>query len=103
MSAGDQVKIDPSSVKPVVHKADLQVATAWTRREVIFNGESLAEVTAQINRYLAVPIRIEDDALNRMRVRAVFNAYDSDSFIAFLRQYGVEVRVAPDAIHVSRN
>lgn len=100
LSAGQRIKVHGSKPVSSPEAVDARVATAWMRREVIFNGESLADVADEINRYIAIPVYIEDENLKKMRVRAVFNAYDSESFLAFLRQYGVTMDVRPNAIHV---
>lgn len=102
LTAGQQLKVGSAAMAPSPYPADGSAVTAWTRREVIFNGESLVEVADEINRYAAVPVYIEDPDLARMRVRAVFNPYDSDSFLAFIKQYGVDVETGPAGIHVRR-
>lgn len=100
VTAGEQLQVGGTASAPRIRPADVRAATAWMRREVIFNGESLAAVAEEINRYVAVPVRIDDEHLKQMRVRAVFNAYDSESFLAFLKQYDVEVDARPNGIHV---
>lgn len=100
LAAGEQIQLGTTQSPPAVRVADVRAAIAWMRREVIFNGESLAQVAQEINRYVAVPVLIEDEQLRKMRVRAVFNAYDSESFLAFLKQYDVAVDVSADAIRV---
>lgn len=100
LSAGQRIKVRGSPAASTPEAVDARVATAWMRREVIFNGESLAEVADEINRYITQPVYIEDENLRKMRVRAVFNVYDADSFLAFLKQYGVAVDVRANAIHV---
>jgi transmembrane sensor len=102
LTAGEQVQLGAEAAVPVAHPADIRAATAWMRRELIFKGEPLAQVVAELNRYVAVPVRIEDQSLSSMRIRGVFNAYDSTSFLAFLQQYDVEVQVGQDAIYVRR-
>ena len=88
---------------PSVVAADLTSATAWTRREIIFKGRPLGEVADEFNRYLSVPVHIDDAALRNTRVSGIFSAYDEEAFIAFLREFdGVSVRVDESAIHVKR-
>ena len=96
VSEGSRVPA-PLEIKP----ADLRIATSWMRRELIFQGEPLAAVGDEVNRYSKTPIEVRDGALLRMRVRAIFNAYDTESFLAFLEQYDVEVRREGDRIVVS--
>jgi transmembrane sensor len=102
LAAGDRVEVSGEGVTPVAHSTDVRAATAWMRREVIFKGEPLSTVVEELNRYIAVPLLIDDEDLKQMRVRGVFNAYDSESFLAFLKQYDVDIRVSPEAIRVRR-
>ena len=102
LSAGEQVRVASDGTPRVAHHADVRAATSWMRRELIFKGEPLSQVVEELNRYIAVPVRIEDEELRAMRVRAVFSAYDSASFLAFLQQYDVDVEVTRTAIHVRR-
>jgi len=81
---------------------DVRAATAWIRREVVFEGRPLREVTAEFNRYTPKPIDIEDPELSDLQVSGAFNAYDTDSFLAFLRQFDVQVREDNSAIHIER-
>jgi transmembrane sensor len=102
LSAGQQVRLGHQGRRLSARPTDTRVATAWMRREVIFNGEPLEQVAEELNRYIPVPVNIEDENLKKMRVRAVFNVYDSDSFLAFLKQYGVELDSSPTSIRVYR-
>jgi transmembrane sensor len=100
LNAGEQIRLSRQQVLQKPETVDVRIATAWMRRELIIEGRPLGEVASELNRYLAVPIRIEDPSLSRLDVSGVFNAYDADSFIAFLEQYPVEVERGSDAIHV---
>jgi transmembrane sensor len=96
-SGRDSLRARPLQVRP----ADLRVATSWTRRELIFQGELLATVVDEVNRYNKTPIEVRDEALRQMHVRAIFNAYDTESFLEFLKQYDVKVERDADRIVVS--
>jgi transmembrane sensor len=99
--AGEQLQLGAAR-RLAAKRVDVRAATAWVRREVMFEGRSLRDVTDEFNRYIPKPIEIEDPALNDLEVNGVFNAYDSDSFLVFLRQYDVQVTEDSDAIHVGR-
>ena len=101
LSAGEQVQIGPTLIAPHVTKADLRHVTAWMHRDIRFDNRPLKEVIEQINRYTPVPVRIEDDALQRLRVNGVLDAYDSASLLLFLQQYG-QIEHTGQAIIVRR-
>ena len=101
LSVGQQARA--GSAEPSVAKVDLTAATAWVRREIVFNGQPLAEIAEEFNRYLSVPVHIEDPTLRATRVSGMFSAYDEAAFLAFLREFdGVRVEVGKKEIRVSR-
>ena len=83
---------------------DAQSATAWLRREIVFDHEPLERVAAEYNRYSPKPIEIATPALRNLQISGVFATDDTDAFIAFLRSLkGVRVEVTPTRIRVSRD
>jgi len=102
LSAGQQAQLGSVARGLTSQPVDLCVATAWVRREVMFEGRPLHSVAQEFNRYIPKPIEIESAALNNLEVSGVFNAYDSDSFIAYLRQYNVEIVEDASTIHIRR-
>jgi transmembrane sensor len=91
VSAGEQVQLVPAMI-PRVEPVDVHLATAWVHREIAFDRRPLAEIAEEINRYAPVPIGIEDESLRELRVSGVLDAYDTESMLLFLSQYGkVEV------------
>jgi transmembrane sensor len=103
VGAGEQVRVDNGSWPPTYTPVDTQRATAWLRRQIVFENEPLEQVAAEFNRYTATPIEIDSPALRTLAVSGVFAADDTESFIAFLRSLdGVRVEVTPTRIRVSR-
>lgn len=102
LGAGQRVEFGARQIVREAQPADVRAATAWVRREIVFDGKPLREVTEEFNRYLPVPIEIDDRSLRELKVSGIFNAYDSESFIVFLHQYDVDVREQDDAIYVRR-
>jgi len=100
VSAGERVQLEAAGT-PRVEPADVNIATAWIHREIAFDRRPLAEIAAEINRYSPVPIDIEDPSLRELRVSGVLDAFDSDSLLLFLGQYG-EVEVGKRAILIHR-
>ncbi len=77
---------------------------AWIRRDIVFDQQPLATLAEEFSRYTVLPIQIDDPTLAAMRVSGVFNAYDSESFLQFLRgMAGVQVTVGEQRVHVSRH
>ena len=100
LTAGQQVRLAPDVArKPTI--VNTQLTTAWVRREVAFVGQPLGEVANEFNRYISTPIVIEDPALREYRISGVFQTYDLDSFIAYLRQFdSIEVERTAKVIRV---
>lgn len=108
--AGQQMSVPshPAAKRTVTPGAqpvsvDVVKATAWIQQQIVFDQERLAEVAAEFNRYSRVPIQIDGEALADLRITGIFNAYDTESFVGFLRRLNaVEVRVSAEAIRVSK-
>ena len=79
----------------------MQHALAWLQREIAFEQRPLGEVADEFNRYGSIPIEIDDAALRALPISGVFDAYDVDSFVAFLKTLdGVRVERTPARIRV---
>jgi transmembrane sensor len=99
--AGYQVRVDAGAVLAQPISVDVQQAVAWQQRKIAFEQRPLGEVADEFNRYGSIPIEIEDAALRALPITGVFDAYDIDSFVAFLQTLdGVRVERAPARIRV---
>lgn len=95
-TAGDQVNLTP-------HMADLDSATAWTRRRLIFDSTSLEEVAEEFNRNSDRPLIIEGKGLEDFHISGAFSSADPQSLLRFLRaQPGIQVTERDGGIVVSR-
>jgi transmembrane sensor len=104
LAAGQQLEVVDGKPTSAPIAVDTQRATAWLRREVVFDREPLARVAAEFNRYNATPIEIDSPALRSLAISGVFAADDIASFVTFLRSLeGVRVEVTATAIRVSTN
>jgi len=63
---------------------DARAAIAWLGRQIAFDEEPLGAVAAEFNRYGRIAFDIDDDTLRALPISGVFDAYDTDSFAAFL-------------------
>lgn len=102
VSAGEQVVASPSQVtKPT--RADVAAATAWTRRELVFDATPLTDVVAEFNRYNAKPLVLSDPSLKDFHVTGVFSSTNPSSLLSFLKaQKGIKVRETAEAIRISK-
>jgi transmembrane sensor len=82
VTAGHQVEVggQVGSPRPV----DAGAAGAWLRKQIAFSNEPLGAVADEFNRYGRIAIEIDDKTLRSLPITGVFDAYDTDSFVAFL-------------------
>jgi transmembrane sensor len=103
LGAGQQIGVDAGRlwVKPV--SVDTKAAVAWLRHEIVAQSRPLGDVAAEFNRYGRTQIVIDDPALKMLRISGHFDAYDTDSFAAFLATLeGVIVDRTSTRIRVSK-
>lgn len=83
-AAGEQAQISHDRHIEKRAVADIERATAWRGRRLVFQADRLEEVAAQFNRYSTRPIRVEGlPALNR-ELSGVFDADDPQPLLRFL-------------------
>ena len=85
VNAGYQVHVDTRGVSAQPTPVDVQQTVAWLQRQIAFEQRPLGEVAEEFNRYGSIPIEIDDAALRALPISGVFDAYDVDSFVAFLQ------------------
>jgi transmembrane sensor len=101
VNAGYQLRVDTRGGSAQPMPVDVQQATAWLQRKIAFEQRPLGEVADEFNRYIPVPIGIDDEALRALPISGVFDATDVDSFVAFLQTVdGVRVERTDARIRV---
>jgi transmembrane sensor len=85
VNAGYQVHVDTGGVSAQPIPVDVQQTVAWLQRKIAFEQRPLGEVADEFNRYVSIPIEIDDASLRALPISGVFDAYDIDSFVAFLQ------------------
>jgi len=101
LGANQQLRIAQGEWPGAPIDVDAQSATAWLRREMVFDHEPLERVAAEYNRYAPKPIEIATPALRNLLISGVFTSDDPEAFIAFLRSLkGVRVEVTATQIRV---
>jgi transmembrane sensor len=85
LKAGQEL-VATADVRPIVKPANLDVANAWEGGRLVFNGDTLGEAVARVNRYTAQPIQV-DPAIASIRIIGAFNAGDVSSFVSAVTSY----------------
>jgi transmembrane sensor len=103
VAAGEQVTVTAQAVTQPAH-ADVAAATAWIKRELVFDGAPLTDVAQEFNRYNVRQLVVSDDqALKDFHVTGVFSSTDPASLLRFLRgQRGISVEETDRAIRISK-
>jgi transmembrane sensor len=101
VEAGYQVEVGERVGIP--RAVDTSAALAWLQRRIAFENRPLGEVAEEFNRYGRTAIEIKDLELRSLPITGVFDAYDTDSFAAFLGTLpGVQVEKTPTRILVRK-
>lgn len=101
ITASQRIVVTQSTLSPPEHVADLAPVTAWTQRQLVFENRPLREVAEEFNRYNRSRIVIEPGQLQVQQVTGVFQANDTDSFLAFVSGVpGVRIRTDANGDHV---
>ena len=86
LGAGDAAEVLPAEPIRPVAKVNTERTVAWTERRLIFENEPLSAVVAEFNRYNSRQLVINDIALSRERISAVFDADKPGALVRFLEQ-----------------
>jgi transmembrane sensor len=84
VSAGEQVTVKESSAELAAHP-NIDSATAWRQRELVFDTASLFEVAEEFNRYNTRRLVIDKDEHYDFHISGVFSSTDPSSLIRFLQ------------------
>ena len=95
LASGDQVAIPAAGEIAMPTTVDADKAIAWTERRLVFDGDSLATVARELNRYNRDQLVIADATLAEQPISGVFDANDPATLLSFLETVG-GLRVEPD-------
>lgn len=99
LNPGDQ--LDVGDRIGALRHVDARAVIAWLQRQIAFEDEPLGQVAAEFNRYGPVTVEIETEALRALPISGIIDAYDTDSFAAYLATLsGVIVQKTPTRIRV---
>jgi transmembrane sensor len=93
LTAGQQLRVESSGAVDPVQSVDTTRALAWAQGQLVFENDTLADVVAQFNRYNRTQLRISDARLTTRRVSGVFDATDTETLLAFIRQAGSGIAI----------
>jgi transmembrane sensor len=85
LAAGEQAVVAPHEIARL-RKPDIEAATAWTHRQLVFNAASLGEVAAEFNRYNFKRLVVNDAQMRLFPVSGVFSSSDPTSLVQFLME-----------------
>ncbi len=95
---GHQATYDTDGLYPV-SAADLSVATAWQRGQLIFRHQPLARVIEEVNRYRPGRIILLNEKLGQSDVVATFNLDRIEAVPEYLAQaFGARMRFLPAGV-----
>jgi transmembrane sensor len=87
LTAGEQVTVtSTSTIAASPKRANIEAATAWTRRNLVFDSSPLTEVAQEFNRYNTRPLVIVDPQLAEFHVSGVFSSVEPSLLLRFLRE-----------------
>jgi transmembrane sensor len=88
LAAGDAAAIRPEVVHLTkVGLEELNRKLSWTAGLLSFQGETLAEVTDEFNRYNRKHLVVTDPVIAERRIGGAFQATDPDSFVSALEKW----------------
>ena len=96
MQPGERVQLAGGATQGVTSQVDrpnIDQVVAWRRSEAVFDGTSLADAVAEMNRYSRTPIVLVDDSLlATLRVSGVYRTGDNAAFAsAVAKLHGLSV------------
>ena len=102
LSAGEQLTVKPKTAS-APHRADVDAATSWVQRRLVFEETPLGDVAEEFNRYNVRRLVIDDPELARQTISGAYSSSDPTALIGFLRaQPMLEVVETEREIRVTR-
>jgi transmembrane sensor len=88
LEAGSALVTGPDGIDRV-ESLDTARATSWRSGKLVFQGDRLADVVAEMNRYSRERLEIADPALEDRKVSGVFEPTEGHAFAKALEAYGI--------------
>ena len=85
LAANQQVRVEAGGA--MAHRTvNPQKFVAWTERRLIFEGDTLADIVLEFNRYNTRQLIVDNPQLAAKRLTGVFGVHDLNSFIAYISE-----------------
>ncbi|OAE61440.1 transmembrane sensor [Achromobacter insolitus] len=84
LTAGYAAQYAPGAPLAAPHQENVAAVTAWQRGRLVFRDTPLAQVVAELNRYLRSPLRIDDRKLAQLRVAGTLPIEEPESVLDVL-------------------
>jgi transmembrane sensor len=88
LAAGEQLTVQAAiadkGVIAAPRPADIEAATAWTQKRLVFEDTPLIDVAEEFNRYNVRRLVIADESLGKIGVSGLYSSTDPSALIAFL-------------------
>lgn len=98
LTAGQRVTFEGDQ-PPKLDEPRMEDVTAWVRGEVTLDDTPLSEAIAELNRYDASALVIEDPRVARLRVSGIYHTGDNREFALMIgKLYGL--RISPRRSHI---
>jgi len=102
LAAGEQAVVAPNEIARL-KRANIEAATAWTHRRLVFDASALGDVAAEFNRYNFRRIVIADAQIQAFPISGVFSSSDPTSLVQFLmEQPEIQLEQTASEVIVSR-
>ena len=88
LAPGNQATVSAVGRISAPATVDTRKATAWTERRLVFDGDTLATVARELNRYNRQQLTISDPTLAQRTISGVFKANDPHTLFTFLEAVG---------------
>jgi transmembrane sensor len=84
LTAGYEVRLDADREPSVRGGVDVAARTAWREGRIVFNATPLAEAMEELNRYMALPVRVPDSRVRGLRISGIFRIDDPGALLSAL-------------------
>jgi len=101
LAAGEQLTVSNTSVEIAEH-ADVSAATAWIKKQIVFNSTPLFEVVDEFNRYNPRQLVITDPKIGDIKISGEFSSTNPESLLKGLdAQKKFQIHETVDRIEIS--
>lgn len=85
LTANEQITVGDSNSGASVRKIDSDRELAWTQGRLIFQNTKVIDAIEEFNHYNRIKLRMVDASAAMYPISGMFDATDTDSFVAFIQ------------------